>query len=83
MRRDLHRRLSQLETVMRMPSGCEVVRILGGLPDMDDHAWAGALRFQQEPDESREVFEDRVIETAEAAGERLVVFGGLPDMSPM
>jgi hypothetical protein len=48
---------------------------------MHGHARAGVLRFWQEPDESREAFEARAVEIADAAGEPLLVIGGLPDMS--
>lgn len=79
MRRNLERRLERLESVMRGPWKCTVVRIRGGLPDQDDcRASAGELRFQREPCESREAFEDRVLEAAEEAGKPCVVFGGLP-----
>jgi hypothetical protein len=80
MRRDLHRRLSRLERELRLPPTCDVVRLSGGLPNFGGHARAGALRFWQEADESREAFEERAIETADAAGEPLLVIGGLPDM---
>ncbi len=80
MRRDFERRLSRLEWRIGTPSGCDVIRIRGGLPTTDSHAMAGSLRFWREPGESQTAFEDRVIETAEAAGQSLVVFDGLPDM---
>jgi hypothetical protein len=79
MRRDLRRRLAQLEREQRRPPSCEVVRVHGGLPLAHGHAWAGAWRFWQEPDEDQAAFDARVIEIANASGEPLVVFGGLPD----
>ena len=79
MRRNLLRRLSDLERA-HLPPGCTVIRLYGGLPFLPGHASAGDLRFWQGPDESREDFEARAIETADAAGEPLLVIGGLPDM---
>ncbi len=80
MRRDLTRRLEQLEREMLMPPSCQVIRIRGGLPTCDSHAAAGPLRFWREPAESQWEFEERVILAAEAAGESLVIFDGLPDL---
>jgi hypothetical protein len=78
MRRDLSRRLADLERVYR-PAGCTVIRLQGGLPFLPGHASAGTLRFRQAPDETREAFEARAVATADAAGEPLLVIGGLPD----
>jgi hypothetical protein len=80
MRRDLHRRLAQLEEIIGAPSGCAIIRIRGGLPDADGRASAGALRFRREQFESEAAFEYRVLEAALEAGEPFVVFGGLPNL---
>jgi hypothetical protein len=81
MRRDLHRRLAELERMVRSPPTCDVIRIHGGLPSLGGFARAGSLRFWQEADEPREIFEARALEIADAAGEPLLVIGGLPDIT--
>ena len=72
--RDLAHRLARLEQGLRLlpPSGCRVVRIIGGLPHEYDAA-AGELRFRREPDEDQAGFEARVMEAASGAGASFVV----------
>jgi hypothetical protein len=79
--RDLARRLTRLEEVMRPTAPwTTVIRINGGLRGGDAHASAGPLCFSREQGESQDTFESRVIAVAEEAGYSFIVFGGLPPL---
>ena len=75
----LRDRLSKLEERVSAGTGLTIVRIEGGLPDLEVcRAQAGSHSCVQKADESKGAFETRVVAFAEAAGVRTVTFGGLP-----
>jgi hypothetical protein len=84
--RKLQRRLDALERRL-MPRGANplVLEIRGGLNDDEPtFARAGAMHWERAPSELYTAFCERVVAEATAAGERLVLIGGLPldDASP-
>ena len=57
-----------------------LIRITGGLPDADPaHTTVGGQQLEREADETLRTFEARVLATARAVGQQIVVIGGLPD----
>jgi hypothetical protein len=77
----LESRIAALERRQQQQHGeVKVVVIRGGLHDGDpNYGKVGELRFQRADDESFPAFQARVVAAAAAAGERLVVIGGLPE----
>jgi hypothetical protein len=58
----------------------QVVTILGGLDDdLPQIACAGGRRWEREPEETLAAFTARAQVEASAAGERILILGGLPD----
>lgn len=73
----LRKRLAQLEQG-RASGGLVVVLVSGGLPGEPMEAEAGFHHWARDPDEGLDAFVARVSAAAEAAGEALLVIGGLP-----
>jgi hypothetical protein len=75
---DIARRLARMECMPPPPphdGDAQLIRINGGLPDLL-HATIGGRRFDAAPDELAAEFEDRMMDTAAAAGEPFVVISG-------
>ena len=76
----LESRIAALERRQQQHGEVKVVVIRGGLQDGDPtYGKAGELRFQRADDETFPTFQARTVAAAAAAGERLVVIGGLPE----
>jgi hypothetical protein len=79
MRRDLQRRMQQLEQALQLPvaNQPQLIMIYGGLPGDSLHATVGHLFLEAEPDELLENFKERVIEAAAEVRVPFAVIGGV------
>ena len=78
--KSIERRLAAIERQMTPPAPTilEIV-IRGGLtPGVAPIASFGSNRWEAAPDELFEAFRARAVAAARAAGERSLIFGGLP-----
>lgn len=85
--KSIARRLAAIERCLAPPSAAPQVIIISGGPHGGEptHASAGDMTWERAPGESFADFQARAVAGATAAGERLVVIGGLPlrDLLPL
>jgi hypothetical protein len=80
----LESRIAALERRQQQHGEVKVVLIRGGLHDGDPtYGKVGELRFQRADDKTFPAFHAQTLAAAAAAGERLVVIGGLAGVSSL